>query len=67
MAGVVPCTAPLALLFGSIGYLTHRPTVARLPSTHRALSILGLVAALVSTVLLVLAFWVHGVASLLAS
>lgn len=67
VTGLVPCTAPFALLIGSIWYFTNRTTVARLSSTQRALSVLGLVAALVSTLFLMAAAWMHAVASSVGS
>lgn len=63
LAGVLPFSAPFALLVGSIWFFGNRATIARLPSTQRVLSILGLVAALFSTLCLLAAAWMHAVAS----
>jgi uncharacterized CHY-type Zn-finger protein len=63
VTGLVPCSAPFALLIGSIWYFNNRPTIARLSSTRRVLAVLGLLAALASTLLLLVAAWMHAVAS----
>ncbi|MFC1612194.1 RING finger protein [Myxococcota bacterium] len=55
ITGLVPCTAPLTLVFGSIWYLASRPVIAKLPSTHRVMMILGLAAALATTLFVIAA------------
>lgn len=54
IGGIVPVFSPLVLVAGGAWLLTHRSEFARLPSTHRAMAVLGILAACVSLVLFVL-------------
>ncbi|AGC46688.1 hypothetical protein MYSTI_05409 [Myxococcus stipitatus DSM 14675] len=55
VAGLMPCTAPLALLAGGVWCLNNRETIRKLPSQRRVMAWVGLGAAASSTVLMLLA------------
>lgn len=55
VGGLLPLTAPLALLAGGLWMALSRRTIRRLPSSRRVMALLGLAAAGVSTLLLLLA------------
>ncbi|MCP3065059.1 hypothetical protein LXT21_40435 [Myxococcus sp. K38C18041901] len=53
IAGLVPCTAPLALVVGGVWFLRNRAAIRRLPSQRRVMAWLGLGVAAAATLLFV--------------
>jgi hypothetical protein len=53
--GLLPCTAPLCLLFGGLWVLGNKEVVRRLPGMHRVLCFVGLGAAGITSLTLLLA------------
>lgn len=60
---LIPCTAPIASIGGGIWFYTKRHEIDRLPALYGALSTIGLLIAILQTVLLILAFLVASVRS----
>lgn len=58
--GLLPCTAPMCLLFGGLWMLGNKEVVRKLPATHQAFGWVGLgAAAMTSTALLLAAVMVR--------
>lgn len=56
---LVPVTAPLALVWGSVWWLTDRTGIRALPSTSRIMLVLALIVSAVCTVVLAIAAGLH--------
>ena len=59
VCGIIPCLAPLTAILGGIWFLRHRKEIRKLPATNQVFSVVGLIASLVCTALMVLVFVFH--------
>jgi hypothetical protein len=59
VCGILPCTAPITALFGSIWFLVHRRELAALPASSVTLAQVGLGVAIVQTLVAVVVGILH--------
>jgi predicted Zn finger-like uncharacterized protein len=58
--GVIPCTAPLVAVIGSVWFYRNRVEIGNLPALHAAAAKVGVAVAIIQSVLLLLGTAIHG-------